>query len=27
MHYESIESSLFSKMVYDYLGEDDYTAF
>ncbi len=27
MHYEFIESSLFSKMVYDYLSEDDYTAF
>lgn len=27
MHYTFIESSLFSKMVYDYLSEDDYTAF
>jgi len=27
MHYEFIESSLFSRMVYDYLSEDDYTAF
>jgi len=27
MHYEFIESSLFAKMVYDYLSEDDYTAF
>lgn len=27
MQYEFIESSLFAKMVYDYLSEDDYTAF
>lgn len=27
MQYEFIESSLFTKMVYDYLSEDDYTAF
>jgi len=27
MLYEFIESSLFAKMVYDYLTEDDYTAF
>ncbi|MEI8327220.1 MAG: transcriptional regulator [Betaproteobacteria bacterium] len=27
MRYEFIESSLFAKMVYDYLSEDDYTAF
>ena len=27
MKYEFIESSLFAKMVYDYLSEDDYTAF
>ena len=27
MKYEFIESSLFSKMVYDYLSEDDYTEF
>jgi mRNA-degrading endonuclease RelE of RelBE toxin-antitoxin system len=27
MRYEFIESSLFSKMVYDYFSEDDYTAF
>ncbi len=27
MEYEFIESSLFSKMVYDYLTEEDYTAF
>lgn len=27
MRYEFIESSLFSKMVYDYLSEDDYAAF
>ena len=27
MHYTFIESSLFSRMVYDYLSEDDYTAF
>ena len=27
MQYEFIESSLFTKMVYDYLSEDDYVAF
>jgi hypothetical protein len=27
MLYEFVESSLFSKMVYDYLSEDDYTSF
>ncbi len=27
MRYEFIESSLFAKLVYDYLTEDDYTAF
>ena len=27
MHYEFIESNLFSKMVYDYLTEAEYTAF
>jgi hypothetical protein len=27
MHYVFIESGLFTKMVYDYLSEDDYTAF
>lgn len=27
MRYEFIESSLFTKMVYDYLSEDDYIAF
>ena len=27
MRYEFIESGLFSRMVYDYLSEDDYTAF
>lgn len=27
MRYEFIESSLFSKLVYDYLSEDDYTLF
>lgn len=27
MRYEFIESSLFTKMVYDYLSEEDYTAF
>ncbi len=27
MRYEFIESSLFTKMVYDYLTEEDYTAF
>lgn len=27
MKYEFIESSLFTKMVYDYLSEEDYTAF
>ena len=27
MQYEFIESSLFTKMVYDYLSEEDYTAF
>jgi hypothetical protein len=27
MRYEFIESSLFSKMVYDYFSEDDYAAF
>jgi len=27
MRYEFIESSLFSRMVYDYLSEDDYAAF
>ncbi len=27
MKYKFIESSLFSRMVYDYLSEDDYTAF
>jgi hypothetical protein len=27
MQYEFIESGLFAKMVYDYLSEDDYTAF
>lgn len=27
MRYEFIESSLFTRMVYDYLSEDDYTAF
>jgi hypothetical protein len=27
MLYEFIESSLFTKMVYDYMSEDDYTAF
>jgi len=26
MHYEFVESSLFSKMVYDYLSEEDYIA-
>lgn len=27
MQFEFIESSVFSKMVYDYFSEDDYTAF
>lgn len=27
MRYEFIESSLFANMVYDYLNEEDYTAF
>ncbi len=27
MRYEFIESPLFTKMVYDYLSEEDYTAF
>lgn len=27
MQYEFIESSLFTKMVYDYLSEEDFTAF
>ncbi len=27
MRYAFIESSLFARMVYDYLSEDDYTAF
>ena len=27
MQYEFVESSLFTKMVYDYLGEEDYIAF
>jgi len=27
MQYEFIESSLFTKMVYDYLSEEDYVAF
>ena len=27
MQYEFIESGLFTKMVYDYLSEADYTAF
>lgn len=27
MHCEFIESGLFSRMVYDYFSEDDYTAF
>ena len=27
MRYEFIESSLFSRMVYDYFSEEDYTAF
>jgi hypothetical protein len=27
MRYTFVESSLFSKLVYDYLSEDDYAAF
>ncbi len=27
VHYEFIESSLFSRMVHDYFSENDYTAF